>query len=187
MPDFMLTSSFYITAVIPNDRLNFVFLRFSGTMMKTFAYLVFIFIAVIMLATMPECTPEACFEETNAFVKASFYDSGSDTQLTPDSLTLYGTGMDTLKIYDADAGVKPALLPLDASESGCSFVIMINGVTDTLTFLYTSYPHLISKECGYTFYHNIEDLYYTENTIDHIYISKRNITTVNEENIRIFY
>ena len=37
-----------------------------------------------------------------------------------------------------------------------TFVIKINGVTDTIEFQYSSYPHLISKECGYTFYHHLD-------------------------------
>lgn len=144
-------------------------------------------LVVLLLAGLAACTPEACFEETSAFVKATFYDKTSDEASPPDSLTLYGMNRDSLKIYDRKAGVRPALFPLDASAQTCSFIIKINGIPDTIQFFYTSYPHLLSVECGYTFFHNIDTLYYTENNIDHIYISKKNISTVNEENIRIFY
>lgn len=133
------------------------------------------------------CTPEACFEETNVFVKASFYDYATKNISAPDSITLFGLGRETEKIYDCARGVKPALFPLDASTDNCKFIIRINGSADTLEFRYYSYPHLISVECGYTFYHNLDTILHTTNNIDYIFIGKRNISTVNEENIRIFY
>ena len=133
------------------------------------------------------CTPESCFEETNAFVKASLYLNETGKLLAPDSLTLFGLNLDTNKIYNKTTNVQHVLFPLNADTSSCSFVIRINGITDTLNLWYSSYPHLISKECGYTFYHNLDSLTYTTNAIDSIYIRKNNITTINEENIRIFY
>jgi hypothetical protein len=133
------------------------------------------------------CSPEACFEETNSFLKASFYNDSTKKQLAPDSVTLTGLNQPANKIYDRAAGVQPALFPLDASAGSCTFEIRINGVTDTIQFSYTSFPHLVSKECGYTFYHNLDTFSYSKNAIDYIYRSSNSITTANEENIRIFY
>jgi hypothetical protein len=133
------------------------------------------------------CTPEACFEETNSYLKASFYSDSTKKQLTPDSVTIAGLDQPANKIYDKAAGVQPALFPLDASSGSCIFKIIINGVADTIEFRYNSFPHLISKECGYTFYHNLDTFFYSRNTIDYIYRSSNSITTANEENIRIFY
>jgi hypothetical protein len=133
------------------------------------------------------CTPESCFEQTDAFVKTTFYRTGK--LLAPDSLTIYGLNMQTNKLYDKSKSITTAQLPLDASESHCTFIIKINGITDTLKFVYTSFPHLISKECGYTFYHYLisDSLVYTKHAIDTIYRPNKNISTLNEENIRIFY
>jgi len=136
---------------------------------------------------LPYCTPEACFEETNAFLKASLYDNETQKVRPPDSLTLYGTGMETNKLYNKTRSVQPALFPLNSSAGECTFIIRINGITDTVSFRYTSYPHLISKECGYTFYHTLDTFFYTKNTIDYIYRNNNSITTLNEENIRIYY
>ncbi|MDX9725884.1 MAG: DUF6452 family protein [Bacteroidales bacterium] len=133
------------------------------------------------------CTPEACFEETNAYVKAFFYSNITKEITAPDSITLHGIGNSSSMIYDATPDVQPALLPLDASSGFCTFVLKINGITDTLTFRYSSYPRLISKECGYTFYHNLDTIFHTKNIIDFIYRSSSGITTKNEENIRIFF
>jgi len=133
------------------------------------------------------CSPEACFEETNAYLKASFYLDATGNYKAPDSLTLYGIGMDTNKLYDKAGSVQPALLPLNSATDNCTFVIRINGITDTIILKYSSYPHLISKECGYTFYHILNSYIVTNNIIDTIIVRNNNITTINEENVRIFY
>lgn len=136
-------------------------------------------------AVFLSCSPEACFDETNAYLKATFYSDDTKEKKTPDSLSVTGIGV-TEKLYDRESDVQPGLFPLDASRGTCSFEIKINDVKDTVTFLYSSYPHLISKECGYTFYHRL-DTFFCKNESFYIYRSSDNITTANEENIRIFY
>jgi hypothetical protein len=138
---------------------------------------------IIMVA----CTPVACFDETNAFVKTSLYLNSTRKLLAPDSLTVYGINMDTSIIYNNSKNITKVLLPLNASADSCGFVIMINGVIDTITFSYSTYPILLSKECGYTFYHTIDTPLYSRNIIDTITVLKNTITTLNEENIRIYY
>ena len=140
-----------------------------------------------LIVFLISCAPGSCFEVTESFVKASFYNNTTKILQAPDSLTVYGLNMETNKLYNNILKVQPALLPLNASADTCKYIIKINGVADTLEFRYSSYPHLISKECGYTFYHNIDTVISTTNTIFYIYISNSNVTTVNEENIRIFY
>lgn len=142
-------------------------------------------ILAALSALLLSCSPEACFEETNAYLKATFYSNDTKEKKTPDSLTVTGIGI-AEKLYNRKAGVQPGLFPLDASGGTCTFEIKINNVTDTVSFLYSSYPHLISKECGYTFYHRL-DTFYCKNESFYIYLSSDNITNANEENIRIFY
>jgi hypothetical protein len=134
------------------------------------------------------CTPGSCFEETESYLKASFY-TGGDTKIlkAPDSLTIYGLN-GTSKLYNKATRIDHALLPLNASAPECTFIIKINGITDTITFTYTNYPHLISKECGYTFYHKLDTVRdFSKHIIKDIYSGNLTITTSNVENIRIFY
>ena len=149
---------------------------------RNFTAVIFITVVSVILLS---CSPEACFDETNAYLKATFYSNDTKEKKTPDSLSVTGIGIPE-KLYDRNSGVQPGLFPLDASEVTCSFEIQINDVTDTITFHYSSYPHLISKECGYTFYHRL-DTFFCKNESFYIYRSSDNITTANEENIRIFY
>jgi len=149
---------------------------------------IFILTLMVVLPLLNgSCSPEACFEETNAFLKASLYLNETTKMKAPDSLTLYGLNNPSVRIYDKASKVQPALFPLNPSAESCTFVIKINGVTDTIQFVYSSYPHLISKECGYTFYHDLDTFYYSKNAIEYIYLGNKSITTLNEENLRIFY
>lgn len=136
---------------------------------------------------MSSCAPEACFEETNAYLKATFSLDATKKNTAPDSLTLYGITKPEDKIYDKEKGVQPALIPLNASADTSTFIIRINGVTDTVQFVYSSYPHLISRECGYTIYHYLDTFFHTTYSIDYIYLVNNSITNRDEENIRIYY
>jgi hypothetical protein len=133
------------------------------------------------------CTPESCFEETTSFLNASFYKAGSDTPTIADSLTIYGIGKETTKLYNKALTISKIKLPLNASSESSGFVIRINDITDTLTLTYSSYPHLISRECGITFYYILKSYTVSGSTVDTIIFRNNNITTLNEENIRIFY
>ncbi|MBN2633611.1 MAG: hypothetical protein JXR66_08650 [Bacteroidales bacterium] len=146
-----------------------------------------ILILVVLIFGSVACTPGSCFEETNALVKSSFYSDTSGLMAAPDSVSIYGGDNDTNLIYNKSRKPDRVLLPLDASATECSFVIEINGITDTITFTYSSYPHLVSKECGYTYFYTIEDPLFTGNIIDTITLTKNTITTLAEENIRIYY
>ena len=144
----------------------------------------FLFIAIVQLFS---CSPKACYEDTESLLKANFYGYSTLKTAAPDSVTMYGLSMESDKLYNKTANLQPARKPLNASSPKCTYIIRINGVTDTIQLWYSSYPHLISKECGYAFFHNLDSLTYTKNKIDSISKSNSNITTINVENIRIFY
>lgn len=142
---------------------------------------------LIILELAVTCTPEQCFENTDALVHGSFYKAGSDKPTTADSITIFGIGKESDKIYDKAKNVSKISLPLNASSEKCGYVIKINNTIDTLKFTYSSYPHLISKECGISFYFYLISYQVSGSKVDTIIIRNNNITTFDEENIRIFY
>jgi hypothetical protein len=147
----------------------------------------FFFLLAVCSLCLISCTPGSCFDETEARVKATFYSKETGKSLAPDSVSLHGINMDTLLIYDKSIKLVSAEFPLFASAPECIFVIEINGVTDTVEFTYSSSTHLLSKECGYTFYFDLDTVIHSVNIIDSISIRKKTITTLNEENMRIYY
>jgi hypothetical protein len=156
-------------------------------MMRKLHIFILLVTASVTILLQTSCVPGSCFEETNAYVKATFYLTGKSKAVAPDSVTLYGAGRDTSLIYKRKISLSQALIPLDASTDGCTLVIRINGVNDTISFTYLTTSHLISKECGYTFYHTIEPPVFTMHIIDTVTVVKNTITTLSEENIRIYY
>jgi hypothetical protein len=147
-------------------------------------------VAVVIAAILQtvSCTPETCLEETIiAEIKAPLYLSSTEKIVAPDSLTLYGLNTGSNKIYNNAKSITMVLLPLNPSAENCGFIIRINGITDTILLWYGSFPHFITKECGFTYFHTIDSLIFTNNIIDTIRIRNRSVTTVNEENIRILY
>jgi hypothetical protein len=145
----------------------------------------FLVLAGIILL-MVSCTGGSCFEETESYLKASFYKNNVRT--APDTLSLSGLDVDST-IYAKTLKVQPALIPLNASARNCVFILTVDGVSDTIMAFYTSYPHLISKECGYTYYHHLDTIL----PVSHFHLIKkieyinRTITNLNVENIHILY
>ena len=146
-----------------------------------------LFLLLSIVKLIASCTPESCIGETTSFVHVTFYKSATNKLTAPDSITVFGIGRDSARLYSKALNTSVINLPLDASSGSCGFIIKINNITDNLKFIYTSYPHLISKECGITFFYSLDSLHAAGTAIDTVLIRNKNITTFNEENIRIIY
>jgi hypothetical protein len=161
-------------------------LRLSKSGMNRFILRGLIFISLLAPFAVA-CTEGSCFDETESYLKATMYSNETKKAVAPDSFSLVGVGKDSI-IYDNKSGVKVALFPLNSSAENSKFIITINKIADTIEFFYTSNPHLISKECGYTYYHHLDlEPKYTQHNIDTVYVGDKTITNLNVENIRIFY
>lgn len=147
----------------------------------------FLVLYAVIFASLTSCTPGSCFEKTDSLLDASFYDNATNKAIAPDSLTVFGLGVDTNKIYSASKSIKKASLPLNSASGNSVFIMKINKLTDTISVFYSSYPHLISKECGYTYYHHIDSVFHSRNIIVSIFINQRTVTNLDEENLRIYY
>lgn len=152
--------------------------------MRKFTSGYILFIAAGLIFYLASCAPESCLDETEAYVKAYFFKGTKN--VAPDSLTIFGIGRDS-SFYSKAKKVTTARLPLNASADSSTFIIIYNNITDTLTIRYTTYPHLISKECGYTYFHTIETPEFTTNGIRSVTVKKNTITTANEQNILLYY
>ena len=155
---------------------------FRIVMTRTF---IFLFIAGLFLAAA-SCIDPGCIDNTEAYLKASFYSYETKSVAAPDSMTLCGVGA-SVKIYDNLRITPPAFIPLKDSDSKTQFVIELNGITDTITFFHANSLHFVSKECGYSMFHTIDSIRYTHNEIDSIASINPNITLNNADNVAIFY
>jgi len=160
-------------------------LRLSKIMRRSLQVFAAIIISGFFLP-LCSCLEVSCVDETEAYVKVGFYSYSTKNPAVPESITLYGLNMDSA-IYSKEKLTPPALFPLKDSTGVSSFVIIINGINDTMEFRYWSYPHLVTKECGYTMFHSVDTIFFTRHAIDSIAKRNYNITTENVENISIFY
>jgi hypothetical protein len=142
---------------------------------------------LILFIMSVSCSSGTCFDETEAKSKATFYSMETKISASPDSVSLYGVGLDSVKIYKKAVSPTTIEFPLYYDSVSCKFVIRINGVNDTMEYRYSGELHLLSKECGYSYFFNIDTVTYTKNIIDSVSILKKTVTTSDEENIRIFY
>lgn len=55
---------------------------------------------------------------------------------------------------------------------------------DTLTFFYTSSPHFISNNCGYTYYYNLDSVKSTNHVLDSNYVINPSLTDDNTNTTR---
>ena len=153
--------------------------------MKCQKYILYLFFVPVLF--LYSCTPQPCYQTTVASVKADFFQTGTGKSLTADSVTLFALGRDTSKIYSQTTGLHLINIPLDPSSDSCRFYIKINQITDTITFYYTTYAHIVSKECGYTYYYRLTNPVRHDKLLPDYNTINAEITTINEENIRIFY
>jgi len=144
-----------------------------------------IFLAIS--AMMISCVPQTCNEKTESLAGATFYKTGTGKIEAPDTVSIFCLKEDISKFYQKLFKRAIIYLPFDPSAEKCTFILRINQTTDTVAFNYTTFPYLVSKECGYTYCFSVTGYWSTKNIIDTIIVVNNRITTGNEENMRIFY
>jgi hypothetical protein len=93
---------------------------------------------------MSACTPGTCLDETESFLKVTFYNNSTRIVTAPATISIHGLGRDSL-LYKQAAQIKSAKLPLNPMADSTSFILIINNIADTLTIRHISFPHLISR------------------------------------------
>lgn len=149
------------------------------------------YIIIVSLFFIPffySCDEKTCDEKTDALLQIGFYkNSNNKVILTSiDSLTIYGINVADSNLYDKK-NISTIFLPLNQNNDICSFVFNSNDTLDTLTFHYSHDIRFISKECGFASVFNINNIDFTKNKLDSIYIVNRNIDNEYEENLRIYF
>jgi len=141
----------------------------------------------LLTLLLPACSQQACYDDTDPLVNVSLFVSGTGAAQKTDSLKITGlTGSTPVELFKA-ASVSRFSVPLNPAEETSVMVITLNGVADTATISYSSFVHLVSPECGYTFFNVIKGLSTTHNIIDSLIIENKNITINGERNMRLFY
>ncbi len=144
-------------------------------------------VLVFLTLLLPACSEQACYDDTDPLVNVILLESGTGAAKNSVSLKITGlTGVSPVELVTATS-VARFSLPLNPAEETSVIVIVLNGIADTATISYTNFVHMVSPECGYTFYSVVQGLNTTHNIIDSLIIENKNITVDGERNMRLFY
>jgi len=140
-----------------------------------------------MPAIISTCSSGACYEDMDPLMNGAMYASGTGLSQKAATLKIEGfTPTDTLDLVNSSS-VATFSLMLNPEVQSVTLHITLNSVVDTAVINYTSYPHLVSQECGYTFFSSITGLNTTHNIIDSLIIENKSVTLNGERNLRLFY
>ena len=138
-----------------------------------------------MLAANFACgSDDGCEGNQSSLPLAGFYSSQSKSQITIDSLTIYGIGMPGDTTIVDTATVSQTYLPLNIADNVSRFVFRYDQsalaafrLSDTITVSYN----------GAMLVYDIDDYTTTHNLIDSVIIPTRHIDNTDRENIQIYF
>jgi hypothetical protein len=160
----------------------------------------FFLVACIFIAfstSFLSCLNEDICEDVAALpLRIGFYriDTAATTspKMMVDSITVFGLGNDSI-IYNNIYNVAQIEVPLNSKTDSCAFVIRLPDLSDaetssydTLWFIYQRQPNLISMDCGFVTFYELERINFTKNRIDSIHIEDSNIRNNLNEHIKVF-
>lgn len=144
-------------------------------------------LALIIALSVESCSDKACYEEMDPLMYTSLLESGTGASKKADSVrVLAASSSGQVTLYKQNS-VTFFTLPLDPANERSEFYFIVNGVSDTAVLTYTSRPHLVSAECGYTFLSELTGLRTTHNIIDTLIIENKSVNLDGEKNLRLFY
>ncbi len=140
-------------------------------------------------STLWGCQGDAVCEEAAATsLRMGFYTlttEGIAVSTTIDSLTVFGLNRPEDKIYDNQKNAARIELPLNPSLDATAFVFLFPEHTDTIWFDYSRIPHLISAECGFTLFFDIESIAFTNHYIITGEIDIKLVSNTLDEHIKL--
>lgn len=152
-------------------------------------------LAVRALAMLSIVFVYACGNENSDFclsnqqsVQAGFYSSyaANDKDSTVRNVFIYSLGVDSIT-YDT-VTVNKIYLPLNLHKDTSQFIIDINTLKDTITFVHSKELNFVSGECGFVFSLYLDTVYHSDvSFIDSVAIVNDEIIyNENFENVKIY-
>ncbi len=139
---------------------------------------------------------EVCEDVATVPVRIGFYRlstaTGKADPLTISGFTAYGVGRDSI-IYNNQNRVGQFELPLNSTADSCAFVLKLSSsqfpgevYNDTIWLYYSIKPLLISLDCGFVTFYQLNKVRYTQSLIDSVAIDNNQIINSLDEHIKIF-
>ncbi len=146
--------------------------------------------AVVMLLLMNVGCEEQidCQLSTETPLRAGFYTMVNDTlELDTSTAVLSVIGLGQSDSILASAGEQLSFnLPLNPFVDSSAFIMIFDGIHDTLSIRYNRRLQLLSEECGFITKFELSSVSSTHNHIDSLYIIEDNVDTENVRHLKIY-
>jgi hypothetical protein len=145
-------------------------------------------IPVLVLLFCWSClNEELCEDISDVPIRVGFYKVEDNVirAHSIDSITVYGLGRDSV-IYNNNKSIQRVELPLDPGNDSCGFVFVFPEINDTVWFHYMRKPNLISLDCGFVTFYELEKIEHSGFLIQDTEITQTSITNTLDEHIRLF-
>lgn len=144
-----------------------------------------------MLAILSvSCDVLPCTEFDGVQLHAGFYtmDDAIVQDTTIDSMIIYPLNAEEAYYNGTSRKSSSISLPLGVDSDTTTYVFYLDSISyDTITFIYARQLNLISHECGFEHFFNLEEVRYTCNRIDSVWIRKDLVEYGEVENIKISF
>jgi hypothetical protein len=165
--------------------------------MKRYIRLLTAVVATVWLGfSLHSCSEEGdCSIAGRAMINCILYTVNPETGITQldtlPSLTVTALGTDSI-IVNRDKDVHIVSLPLSYVSDSTVLVFHYDydndpTICDTVLIRQTNTPYFESLECGYSVTQTVDDIKYTKQQLDSIYILNVNTNTNGTENLKLFY
>jgi hypothetical protein len=152
----------------------------------------FYFFIFVLLAYLFSCETAPPCDDANG-VQANlgffYYDGTELTDTLIDSLVVYTFDKEPVPFFDGTK-TKNSTVALQLSMlNDTSIFIFEFGTdgTDTVKFIYTQYTNLVSHECGFVNFYELQEVKSTTNLIDSVWIRKELVEYGDDENVKIYF
>ncbi len=143
-----------------------------------------------MVVSLTACgDDEVCEEVTANNLRIGFYPAGQEDEefwATIDSIRVHTTENPDSPVHDTLYNVSSLELPLNIHADSCSFILDFFEERDTIWLTYQRETHLISVECGFTVFFDLQQVEHTTHYIEGLFLEVPEVTNTLDEHIQIF-
>ncbi|MGQ1787896.1 MULTISPECIES: DUF6452 family protein [unclassified Saccharicrinis] len=154
--------------------------------MKVFVH-AFALIFIILIYACEDESSDFCLSNQQS-VQAGFYSSyqSTDTDSSVSDVVIYSIGVDSIP-YDT-VTVSDVYLPLNMHKDTSRFIIEINELKDTVSFVHQKELNFVSGECGFVFSFYLDTVLFSDvSFIDSVAIDYDEVIyNENLENVKIY-
>lgn len=150
--------------------------------------------ATAAILTTAACS-DTCTDNKNALPRAGFYitEGGRPVQVSVDSLEVTGAGApsDSVLLNPSAPGVSELYLPFRIDSDTTKYVFTDahkkSQLRDTVTFIYSRTPRLVSVECGVSYIFDVRSISSQNVLIDSVACPEGFIDNKPGENLQIYF